>query len=105
MYDIVESTGWQNPIGCLKLQVILRKRATNYRALLQKMTTKDKATYDSCLYAVDAVESTGWQKPIGCLKLQVILRKRATNYRALLRNMMMKDKAPYESSPLCVTCT
>ena len=25
-------TGWQRPIGCLKLQVIFRKRATNHRA-------------------------------------------------------------------------
>jgi len=30
-----------------KLQVIFRKRATNYRALLQKMTYKDKASYGS----------------------------------------------------------
>ena len=39
--------GWRRPIGCLKLQVIFRKRATNYRALLRKMTYKDKASYDS----------------------------------------------------------
>jgi len=29
-----------------KLQVIFRKRATNYRALLRKMTYEDKAPYD-----------------------------------------------------------
>ena len=29
-------TGWRRPMGCLKLQVIFCKRATNYRALLQK---------------------------------------------------------------------
>ena len=40
-------TGWRRPIGCLKLQVIFRKRATNYRALLRKITYKDKASYDS----------------------------------------------------------
>jgi len=34
-------------IGCLKLQVSFRKRATNYRALLQKMTSKDKVSYGS----------------------------------------------------------
>ena len=39
--------GWQNLIGCLKLQVFFRKRATNYRALLQKMTYTDKASCDS----------------------------------------------------------
>jgi len=30
-----------------KLQVIFRKRATNHRVLLQKMTYKDKASYGS----------------------------------------------------------
>ena len=38
-------TGWRNPIGCLKLQVILHKRATNHRSLLRKMTCKDKGSY------------------------------------------------------------
>ena len=41
------ATGWRRLIGCLKLQVIIRKRATNYRALLRKMTYEDKASYDS----------------------------------------------------------
>jgi len=40
-------TGWQRLIGCLKLLVIFRKRTTNYRALLRKMTYKDKASYAS----------------------------------------------------------
>ena len=46
-------TGWRRPIGCLKLQVISRKRASNYRPLLRKMTCKDKASCDSkppCTY-------------------------------------------------------
>jgi len=37
----------RRPIGCLKLQVIFRKRATNYRALLQKMTCKNVAPHVS----------------------------------------------------------
>ena len=41
------ATGWRGLIGCRKLQVILRKRASNYRALLRKMTYGDKASYDS----------------------------------------------------------
>ena len=41
------ATEWRRLIGCLKLQVILRKRATNYRALLRKMTYRDKASHDS----------------------------------------------------------
>ena len=32
-----QDTGWRRLIGCLKLQVNFRKRATNYRALLRKM--------------------------------------------------------------------
>ena len=38
---------WQRPIGCFKSQVFFSKRATNSRALLQKMTYKDKASYGS----------------------------------------------------------
>ena len=33
-------TGWQRTTGCLKLQVIFCKRATNYRTFLRKMTCK-----------------------------------------------------------------
>jgi len=40
-------TVWRRLIRCLKLQVIFCKRATNYWALLRKMTCKDKASYDS----------------------------------------------------------
>ena len=40
-------TGWRKPMGCLELQIILGKRATNYRALLREMTCKDKASYES----------------------------------------------------------
>jgi len=47
MYIRLFRTGWPRPTGCLKLQVIFRKRATNHRALLWKMTCKDKASYDS----------------------------------------------------------
>jgi len=43
-------TGWRRFIACLKLQVILRQRATNYRALLREMTFEDQASYDSTPY-------------------------------------------------------
>jgi len=36
-----------DPPGCLKLQGIFRKRATNYRALLRKMTYEDDSSYGS----------------------------------------------------------
>jgi len=51
-------TGWWRHIGCLKLQIIFRKRATNHRALLRKLTCEDKASYDStppCIIIVDCV--------------------------------------------------
>ena len=40
-------TRWLRTKGCLKSQVIFRKRATNHSALLRKMTYKDEATYAS----------------------------------------------------------
>jgi len=43
MYD----TGWRRCIGCLKLQISFYKSATNFRALLRKMTYKDKVSYVS----------------------------------------------------------
>ena len=47
-YSIIQHhTGWSRPIRCLKLQIIFRKRATNYRARLRKMTYRDKASRDS----------------------------------------------------------
>jgi len=38
--------GWRRPIGCLNVQVIYRKGATDYRVLLRKMTYKEKASYE-----------------------------------------------------------
>jgi len=43
--DTDNSKGWRRLIGCLKLQVIFRTRAANYRALLRKTTSKDKVSY------------------------------------------------------------
>ena len=44
---LMASTERRRPIGFLKLQVIFRKRAMNYRALLRKITYRDKASYGS----------------------------------------------------------
>ena len=41
------NTGWRRLIGSPKLQIIFHKRATKYRSLLQKMTCKDKGSYES----------------------------------------------------------
>jgi len=42
-------TGWRRPIGCLELQVIFRKRATDYSALLQEMTYENNGTLGNTL--------------------------------------------------------
>ena len=42
-----EDTQWRGCVGCIMLQVSVRKRATNYRALMQKMTYTDKVSYTS----------------------------------------------------------
>jgi len=56
LYLQIPSTWWRRPTGCHKLQVIFRKRTTNYRALLRykyyrallrKMTCNDKAPHES----------------------------------------------------------
>jgi len=65
--------GWRRLIGSPKLQIIFHKRATKYRALLLKMTYKDKATDDSTppctlipcnkMYVSHQSENRGpWQK-------------------------------------------
>jgi len=65
---IVIHTKWQNPIGYLKLQVISRKRATVYRALLWE---NDLSRYGTlCIFATlydSFIRYTEWRRPIGCL--------------------------------------
>ena len=46
-YTSYTRTGWRRPIGCLELQMIFRKRATNCRALSRERTSRDKASYGS----------------------------------------------------------
>jgi len=43
----ISHTGWRGCIACLKLQVSFRTRATDSRALLRKITWKDKESYAS----------------------------------------------------------
>ena len=40
IHQLRRATGWRRPIGYLNLQLIFRKRTTNYRALLRKMTCR-----------------------------------------------------------------
>ena len=43
----IHDAGQRRPIECFKSQVIFRKRTTNYRALLRKITYTHKASYES----------------------------------------------------------
>ena len=43
----ISYTGWRRLIESPKLQIIFHKRETKYRALLRKMTYKDKGSYES----------------------------------------------------------
>ena len=56
------STWWRRLVGCLKSQVIFRKRATNYRALLRKMTDVDKEYYGSTPPCTCTTECNGVQQ-------------------------------------------
>jgi len=78
VHNTCGTTGWRRPIGCLKLQVIFCKRATNYRALLRKMIYEDKISYGStppcslCAIASNKQEN----KPQGIVyKNRVVLQK------------------------------
>ena len=75
-----------------KLHVNFHKRATNYRALLRKMTCNDT---QHCRWTVVAGTDLCWSRVAKThrmpYKLQVIFHKRATNYRALLRKMTCND--------------
>ena len=80
-------TVWRRCIGCLKLQVSFRNSANNYRALLRKMTYRDKASYDAT-------------PP--CSTHDNMTHKRASNYRALLQKMTYRDEASYDTTPPCI---
>ena len=80
-FRLLMHKGWQKLIGCLMLQVIFRKRATNSRALLWKMTNKDKASYGSTTPCTHYV--LGWIRLVGPLKLQVFFAEYRLFYRAL----------------------
>jgi len=50
--ELSAASGWRRPMGCLKLKVIFRKRATNYRALLRRNPPDDTKLH----------AATGWQR-------------------------------------------
>jgi len=76
-------TGWRGLIGSPKLQIVFHKRATKYRSLWQKMTYKDKGSYES------SPPFTLLHVLVGSLKLQVSFAEYRLFYRALLQKRPM----------------
>jgi len=64
----IKRTGWRRLIGSPKLHIIFHKRATKYRSLLQKMTHKDKGSYESSPPCTDYTPTN---------KTRIICRSRA----------------------------
>ena len=85
-------TGRRRLIGCLKLHIIFCERATNYRALLRKMTNEDKLS----LYAnkhIDTHKYTDNDRDT---------RKRAINYTpaSTQTNTLTQSNTPTQSNTL-----
>jgi len=78
--NVVCTTGWRGLKRCFKLQIIFRKRGTNDRALLPKMTCKDKASYGSSPPCIRVLQPMGLGHPVWCSA--VALSCRATSHSA-----------------------
>ena len=107
------STGWRRLTGRFKLQVIFRKRATNYRALLRK-TTYEMRKSVTLRHLVEGLTSgnlylhlfvpIGWLRLVGSLKLQVSIAKEpykrdlySPKRHIILRNLLIVA-TPYNHS-------
>jgi len=100
MYQI-SNTGWRRPKGCLESQVIFRKWATNYRALLRKMTYKDKVSYASSPPCIRYQSQSEYISSNSHCHLK--MKPTRLFYRALLQkrpiisSILLTEATPYQS--------
>ena len=99
-----QSTGRRTLIGCLKLQVIFRKRATNYR----KMIYEDNASYDSTppctgrLILSNSAERalSSIERALISIERALISIKRAHSFYPKSHNFCQKSPRFYQKSPM-----
>jgi len=81
-------TGWRRLTGCQRLQVVSCKRATNYRALLRKMTCQDTASYGSSPPCIGVGVETSGSRALSKVRLGF---SRGSTHATNLKNGATKD--------------
>jgi len=89
------TTGCQRCIECLELQVFFRKRVTNYRAVLQKITC-------STSQCTALRNNTGWRRLRGCLIFAGNFPQDSSILGSSFAERDLQLKACYASSPLYI---
>jgi len=100
------STGWRRLIGCLEMQVIFRKKANNYRALLRKMTYEDKTPYASTPPCINRALYF-YQKSLCSVKRALYSVKRAVRpikraLQSIQKNLYFINRVLYLTKRACV---